>query len=199
MSYLRQSQKEWLELNVFDFRTHFPAKKTSLKFQSRSQSDSIRSRCTVSLEKYRICSSHQNPESKNYIKKAIFKDCYRYLNTYVSRTLSLICSIKVPNETLTSVVNDSVEKPIFVILYNNPDSEKNDKCPITLFCFDNQTHIFQNVQVYFFQTRSPSNTFRLWRTIQLRNLLFWSMHRIRDSPNNPNSAIYFDIARYSNF
>ena len=44
---------------------------------------------------------------------------------------------------------------------------------------------------------SPSETSRLWRTIQLPNGLFWFMQQIAKSPNIPKSAISFDFDRYS--
>ena len=67
------------------------------------------------------------------------------------------------------------------------------------FCFDNQTHISQQLEVWFLKTKSPSTAFRLWRTIQWRIILFYSMHRIRDRPNIPKSPTSFDFARFSNF
>ena len=73
-------------------------KNTSLRFYSRSQSDVFYSWWPVSLEKYRFCSSHQNPVCRKIIDSAIFFNFYRSLNTYFS-TISLISCINVPIKT----------------------------------------------------------------------------------------------------
>ena len=81
-----------------------------------SHLDSFHSWCTVSVEKFRFCSSHQNSDSQKIIKSAIREDFYRYINTYFSTPIGVICSIKVPIGNFTSVENDSVQNQMFSIL-----------------------------------------------------------------------------------
>ena len=89
--------KRFITIEFPWFQNSLFCKNTSLDIYSKSQSDSFHSWWTLPLEMNHFCFSHQNPNSEKIIKSANYNDFYRYLNTYFSITMSLICSNRKPH------------------------------------------------------------------------------------------------------
>ena len=107
--------------------------------------------------------------------------------------------MKVPIDSLTTVVDNLVEKPIFIgpsIFI--PTVRKFKNCSISLSGFVNQTLFSHQLQVWFLRPKCPTNNSCFCETIQLGNILFWSMYRIRDSPKIQN-LLNFCFTEYLNF
>ena len=95
-----------------------------------------------------MISSHHNRDSQEIIKSSSYKSFYRYLNTWFSTIISLICSIKDSIWNLTFIEDDSVQ--CLWSFDRNPDSQKIQEFFKILTCLDNQADNSRLLQLRFF-------------------------------------------------
>ena len=139
ISTLRLMSKRPISFDFPRFQNSHFSKNAGLIFESRSQFDTFNWEWTVSSEKYRFCSSHQNRDNRKSIQRVIYKDFYWYSNTYFSTNIGFICSMKVPSTNMTLVEDDSIGKPFFDPSIVIPTVTMFKQCWLLLICFENQT------------------------------------------------------------
>ena len=165
---------------------------TSLNLYSGSYSDSFSSWWTFSKEMHRFCSFHQKPDSRNFWKVLFlmfFLSTTKHLllNNYKRALFHQTPNWKSDNYRGLFDWKKMLKNPSIIL----PTVGNFSQCLKLLICCVNQTHNYQYLHVWFLQPKTTYNIFRLWRTIQFREFLFWSKRRIFDSPNIPKVLFYF--------